>query len=147
MSQPPSKPHGKAGPGGGWSARSNVSGQYRPPSPFSPTGSPHPQRVHHAHPTSPLTYTGTRHPMSPVPIGMPISPGISPVFGSPTGYIQCPRPRWPSPIPVTTQAPRPFIPTQVHSLFLKIIKMNLNLFVFVQNKKWKGMEFTYIREF
>ncbi|KAG6802406.1 hypothetical protein HZU73_02239 [Apis mellifera caucasica] len=112
MSQPPSKPHGKAGPGGGWSARSNVSGQYRPPSPFSPTGSPHPQRVHHAHPTSPLTYTGTRHPMSPVPIGMPISPGISPVFGSPTGYIQCPRPRWPSPIPVTTQAPRPFIPTQ-----------------------------------
>lgn len=127
MSQPPSKPHGKAGPGSGWSARSNVSGQYRPPSPFSPTGSPHPQRVHHAHPTSPLTYTGTRHPMSPVPIGMPISPGISPVFGSPTGYIQCPRPRWPSPIPVTTQAPRPFIPTQVHPLFLKIIKMNLKL--------------------
>ncbi|CAK9831288.1 Muscle-specific protein 300 kDa, partial [Anthophora retusa] len=119
MSQPPSKPHGKPGPGGGWTPRPSVSGQYRPPSPFSPTGSPHPPRargpqtpVHHAHPASPLTYTGMMHPMSPVPIGMPISPGISPVFGSPTGYIQCPRPRWPSPLPVTSQAPRPFIPTQ-----------------------------------
>ncbi|OAD61462.1 hypothetical protein WN48_00404 [Eufriesea mexicana] len=78
MSQPPSKPHGKPGPGGGWPGRPNVPGQYRPPSPFSPTGSPHPQRargpptpVHHAHPASPLTYTGMRHPMSPVPIGMP----------------------------------------------------------------------------
>ncbi|XP_020291852.1 uncharacterized protein LOC109858730 isoform X1 [Pseudomyrmex gracilis] len=63
---------------------------------------------------SPLTYPGMMmHPMSPVPIGMPISPGMSPVFGCPTsGYIQCPRPRWPSPTPTTSQAPRPFIPTQ-----------------------------------
>lgn len=120
MSQPPSKPHGKPGPGGGWSARPNVPGHFRPPSPYSPSSSPHPQRprgpptpVHHAHPTSPMTYSGMMHPMSPVPIGMPISPGISPVFGSPSGYIQCPRPRWPSPLPVGSQAPRPYIPAQV----------------------------------
>ncbi|KZC10893.1 hypothetical protein WN55_01592 [Dufourea novaeangliae] len=120
MSQPPSKPHGKPGPGGGWSGRpGGVPGHFRSPSPYSPTGSPHPQRargpstpVHHAHPTSPLTYSGMMHPMSPVPIGMPISPGISPVFGSPSGYIQCPRPRWPSPMPMTSQTPRPYIPTQ-----------------------------------
>ncbi|XP_076667924.1 uncharacterized protein LOC143368753 [Andrena cerasifolii] len=123
MSQPPSKPHGKPGPGGGWPARPNVPGHFKPPSPYSPSSSPHPQRargpptpVHHAHPTSPLTYTGMMHPMSPVPIGMPISPGMSPVFGSPSGYIQCPRPRWPSPLPGGSQAPRPFIPTQQTSM-------------------------------
>ncbi|CAL1689810.1 unnamed protein product [Lasius platythorax] len=102
----------------------NMSSAFRSASPFTPSSSPHPQGrvprgpptpiLHSARPMSPLSYPGMMmHPMSPVPIGMPISPGMSPVFGCPTsGYIQCPRPRWPSPIPTGSQAPKPFIPTQ-----------------------------------
>jgi len=126
--QHPSKPPGGHGPPGGWSGRANSSSApspFRPASPYTPSSSPYPQGraprgpptpIHPAaRPMSPLTYPGIMmHPISPVPIGMPISPGISPVFGCPTsGYIQCPRPRWPSPIPTGSQAPRPFIPSQV----------------------------------
>lgn len=124
--QHPSRPPGGGHvPPGGWSGRpTNAPSPFRPASPYTPSSSPHPQGrihrgpptpVHPAHPMSPLVYPGIMmHPMSPVPIGMPISPGMSPVFGCPTsGYIQCPRPRWPSPIPTGSQAPRPFIPTQV----------------------------------
>ncbi|XP_026830242.1 proline-rich protein HaeIII subfamily 1-like [Ooceraea biroi] len=125
--QHPSRPPGGHGPPGGWSGRANASAPspFRPASPYTPSSSPHPQGralrgpptpVHPAaRPMSPLTYPGIMmHPMSPVPIGMPISPGMSPVFGCPTsGYIQCPRPRWPSPIPTSSPAPRPFIPLQV----------------------------------
>ncbi|EZA53956.1 hypothetical protein X777_05799 [Ooceraea biroi] len=124
--QHPSRPPGGHGPPGGWSGRANASAPspFRPASPYTPSSSPHPQGralrgpptpVHPAaRPMSPLTYPGIMmHPMSPVPIGMPISPGMSPVFGCPTsGYIQCPRPRWPSPIPTSSPAPRPFIPLQ-----------------------------------
>ncbi|XP_018395829.1 PREDICTED: nesprin-1 isoform X2 [Cyphomyrmex costatus] len=124
--QHPSKPPGGGHmPPGSWSGRSNAPrapSPFRPASPYTPSSSPYPQGrirgpptpVYPAHPMSPLVYPGIMmHPMSPVPIGMPISPGMSPVFGCPTsGYIQCPRPRWPSPIPTGSQAPRPFIPTQ-----------------------------------
>ncbi|KAG7206626.1 hypothetical protein KM043_000305 [Ampulex compressa] len=67
-----------------------------------------------APPTSPLAYPGRMHSTSPVPIGLPISPGISPVFGCPPpGFVQCPRPRWPSPVPnAGREPPRPFIPAQ-----------------------------------
>ncbi|KYM81508.1 hypothetical protein ALC53_07894 [Atta colombica] len=124
--QHPSRPSGGGHvPPGSWSGRSNAPrapSPFRPASPYTPSSSPYPQGrirgpptpVHPAHPMSPLVYPGIMmHPMSPVPIGMPISPGMSPVFGCPTsGYIQCPRPRWPSPIPTGSQVPRPFIPTQ-----------------------------------
>ncbi|XP_024943483.1 basic proline-rich protein-like [Cephus cinctus] len=121
MSQHPSRPPG--GPGG-WGGRPSAPSPFRPASPYSPTSSPNPHNrsrgpptpVHHPHPMSPLTYPHMMHPMSPVPMGMPISPGMSPVFGCPPpGYIQCPRPRWPSPIQPGTSAPRPFIPAQVQS--------------------------------
>jgi len=126
--QHPSKPPGGHGPPGGWSGRANSSSApspFRPASPYTPSSSPYPQGraprgpptpIHPAaRPMSPLTYPGIMmHPISPVPIGMPISPGMSPVFGCPTsGYIQCPRPRWPSPVPTGSQVPRPFIPSQV----------------------------------
>ncbi|XP_015117530.1 leucine-rich repeat extensin-like protein 3 [Diachasma alloeum] len=104
MSQHPSRPPGGYGPSG-WSARPTSHSPFRPASPAR--GPPTP--IHH--PMSPLTYPGMMHPMSPVPIGMPISPGMSPVFGCPPpGFIQCPRPRWPSPVSTGNAAPRPYIP-------------------------------------
>ncbi|EFN65251.1 hypothetical protein EAG_09771 [Camponotus floridanus] len=127
MSQqhPSRTPGGHVPPGGGRSGRANAPSMpstFRSASPYTPSSSPHPQGrvprgpptpIHSARPMSPLSYPGMMmHPMSPVPIGMPISPGMSPVFGCPTSsYIQCPRPRWPSPIP-GSHAPKPFIPMQ-----------------------------------
>lgn len=129
--QHPSRPPGggHVPPGGSWSGRPSAPSApspFRPASPYTPSSSPYPQGrirgpptpIHLAHPMSPLVYPGVMmHPMSPVPIGMPISPGMSPVFGCPTSsYIQCPRPRWPSPIPTGSPGPRPFIPMQVRIL-------------------------------
>lgn len=123
--QHPSRTPGGHVPPGSRSGRANAPSTFRSASPYTPSSSPHPQGrvprgpptpIHSARPMSPsyVSYPGMMmHPMSPVPIGMPISPGMSPIFGCPTSsYIQCPRPRWPSPIP-GSQAPKPFIPTQV----------------------------------
>lgn len=123
--QHPSRPPG--GPGGWPPGRAaSAPSPFRPASPYTPpssSSSPQGPRaratpIHHPMhgPLSPLApYPGVvTHPTSPVPIGMPISPGMSPVFGCPTsGYIQCPRPRWPSPIPLASQTPRPYVPMQV----------------------------------
>ncbi|CAD6211908.1 GSCOCG00003893001-RA-CDS [Cotesia congregata] len=116
MSQNPRAPGGP-----GWPGNPTNPSPFRPASPFSPTPmsqSPIRSRgpftpIHH--PISPLTYPGMMHPMSPVPIGMSISPGMSPAFGgvgvpTPPGFIQCPRPRWPSPVSTGNAAPRPYIP-------------------------------------
>lgn len=109
------------------SRRSTNDSPFRPASPFTTGASPHLSHLSHLtqtsgrsrvgpstpihHPLSPLTYPGMIQPMSPVPIGMPISPGMSPVLGcTPSGLIQCPRPRWPSPVSTGNVAPRPYIP-------------------------------------
>lgn len=120
MSQPPARPPGGHG---GWPGRPTSHSPFRPASPFSPTpmsqspGRPRGPTTPVHHPISPLVYPGMMHPMSPVPIGMPISPGMSPVFGCPPpGYIQCPRPRWPSPVSTGNAAPRPYIPQVCCSL-------------------------------
>ncbi|XP_012270876.1 vegetative cell wall protein gp1-like [Orussus abietinus] len=84
----PSRPPGGHPPG--WAAPS----PFRPASPYA-TG-------RGQGPSTPV------HPASPVPIGGPVSPRASPVFGG--GYIQCPRPRWPS-----AGIPRPYVPTQIQS--------------------------------
>lgn len=134
MSQHPSRPPGGPpggppgvhhGAPGGWVGRPDAPSPFRPASPYSSSPSPHPQSrsrgpptpIHHSHPMSPLTYSPMIHPMSPVPMGMPISPGMSPVFGCPPpGYIQCPRPRWPSPIPPPgAPTSRPYISAQLQS--------------------------------
>ncbi|KAL2716985.1 extensin-like [Vespula squamosa] len=123
MSQHPSRPPGGHGPPGASSGRASTpsgpntptpSNMFKPPSVYSPSSSRRPPTpVHHTRPMSPHSYPGVVHSMSPVPIGMPISPGMSPVFGYPPhGYIQCPRPRWPSSIAQGNQSPRPFIPVQ-----------------------------------
>lgn len=129
MSQHPLRPPGVPGPPGippgSWANRPGAPSPFRPASPYSPSPPPlhhpHPlQHPHnrsrgpHPHPMSPLTYNPMMHPMSPVPMGMPISPGMSPIFGCPPSpaYIQCPRPRWPSPLPPGA-IPRPYLPPQV----------------------------------
>ncbi|XP_047344944.1 extensin-like [Vespa velutina] len=124
MSQHPSRPPGGHGPPGASSGRTSTpsgpntstpSNMFKPPSVYSPSSSRRPPTpVHHTRPMSPHSYPGVVHSMSPVPIGMPISPGMSPVFGYPPhSYIQCPRPRWPSSLAQGNQSPRPFIPVQV----------------------------------
>lgn len=131
MSQHPSRSPGGHMPPGSWSSRANAPSTpilFKSPSPYTPSTSPYPQGyirrpttpVHQTHPISPLTYPGVMmHPTSPVPFGMPISPGMPRISDYPnSSYVQCPRPRWPSPIPMNKQIPRPFIPMQVdtHSI-------------------------------
>ncbi|KAI4480238.1 hypothetical protein M0802_001063 [Mischocyttarus mexicanus] len=127
MSQHPSRPPGGHGPPSTSSGRASTpiganasttpSNMFKPPSVYSGSSSRRPPTpIHHTRPMSPHSYPGVVHSMSPVPIGMPISPGMSPVFGYPhQSYIQCPRPRWPSSIGQGNQSPRPFIPVQVSS--------------------------------
>lgn len=112
MSQNPRAPGGP-----GWPGNPTNPSPFRPASPFSPTPmSQSPVRsrgpftpIHH--PISPLTYPGMMHPMSPVPIGMSMSPAFGGVgVPTPPGFIQCPRPRWPSPVSTGNAAPRPYIP-------------------------------------
>lgn len=129
------------GPGGpGWPSNPTNPSPFRPASPFSPTPMSQSPSVRSRgpftpihHPISPLTYPGMMHPMSPVPMGMPISPGMSPVFGgvppSP-GLIQCPRPRWPSPVSTGNAAPRPYIPQVINkpnSLKINIFGLEIKL--------------------
>ncbi|XP_058792943.1 uncharacterized protein LOC131665216 [Phymastichus coffea] len=103
MSQHPSRgpPYGGSS---GWSpaGRPTALSPFRPASPYSPTPMPYQQQQR-----APQVY----HPLSPVPIGVPISPGISPVLGGSTPTsIQCPSPRWPSPGMPGNTTPRPYFP-------------------------------------
>lgn len=140
MSQQPSRPPGGGYGPQGWSPHPTSPSPFRPASPFNQPQSPHQSQgrsrgtttpVHH--PISPLTYSHPHqviHPMSPVPIGMPISPGMSPVFGCPPpGFIQCPRPRWPSPITPSNITPRPYIPQVMHFFFLFFLIIS-NVFMY-----------------
>lgn len=139
MSQHPSRPPGGHGPPGASSGRASTpsgpntptpSNMFKPPSVYSPSSSRRPPTpVHHTRPMSPHSYSGMVHSMSPVPIGMPISPGMSPVFGYPPhGYIQCPRPRWPSSIAQGNQSPRPFIPVQVSIAIPILIPISISCY-------------------
>lgn len=114
MSQPPSR----GGPYGGWTptGRPSAPSPFRPASPYSPTPyqqqPPAPAATQQRGP--PMGHhtpgLGMVHPMSPVPM-MPMSPGMSPVFGHPpASFIQCPRPRWPSPLSPGNATARPFVP-------------------------------------
>ncbi|OXU29071.1 hypothetical protein TSAR_011177, partial [Trichomalopsis sarcophagae] len=109
MSQPPSR----GGPYGGWTptGRPAAPSPFRPASPYSPTPYQQPPPQQRGPPMGHHTPgLGMVHPMSPVPM-MPMSPGISPVFGHPpASFIQCPRPRWPSPISPGNATARPFVP-------------------------------------
>ena len=114
--------HHQHGAPGVWSpSRPMVPSPFRPASPCSPSQSPHLYQLPRPfQPMSPImSYSGSSHPMSPVPMGIPISnPGMSPVFGCPAPlYVQCPRPRWPSPISPGNSTARPYVPMQPQVIF------------------------------
>ncbi|KAK0181771.1 hypothetical protein PV327_004025 [Microctonus hyperodae] len=107
----------------------NNESPFRPASPFISGVSPHLPHASHMpqlpqssgrsrgpstpihHSMSPLTHPGMIQSLSPVSIGMPKSPGMSPVLGfRPPGFIQCPLPRWPSPVSSGNATARPYIP-------------------------------------
>ncbi|KAJ8673545.1 hypothetical protein QAD02_004807 [Eretmocerus hayati] len=97
------------------------SGQQNAPSPFRPVSAPSPspqqQLQHHQQSRGPPIQQKNlphyRDPMSPIPTGIPLSPGTPSAFGVPQqqgGSIQCPMPRWLSPSPANNSMPRPYIP-------------------------------------
>lgn len=119
MSQQPSRgpPYGAPS---GWSpsGRPTAPSPFRPASPYGPNSMPYQQQ------RVPQAY----YPNSPVPIGVPISPGMSPVFGGPSPTtIQCPRPRWPSPLPANA-TPRPYVPQPQVSFWIFCISYFLFFF-------------------
>ena len=139
MSQPPQRPGPSpyGAPASRTSAgRSSAPSPFRPASPYSPTPTPFQAQQQHRGP-------GYYHPMSPVPIGVPISPispGMSPVLGgAPPGFIQCPRPRWPTPISPGNATARPFIPTAQVSWAEQSWHLSTTPYTFCQNYLFRSV--------